>query len=38
MFASETIWNTLTGGNAEPAGNLKLVDPTLQMRQSTQAV
>jgi len=37
VFASETIWDTLTGATEHP-GNLKLVDPTLKVRQSTQAI
>jgi LacI family transcriptional regulator, galactose operon repressor len=35
-FASETIWNHLTGAVAVSQGNLKLVDPTLAVRQSTE--
>ena len=38
IFASEAIWNTLTGATAEPHDKLKLVVPTLEVRQSTQAV
>jgi LacI family transcriptional regulator len=38
IFASEAIWNTLTGAPAEHHDNLKLVVPTLKVRQSTQAV
>ena len=38
VFASEAIWNTLTGATAERHDNLKLVAPTLEVRQSTQAV
>ena len=38
IFASEAIWNTLMGATAEDHDNLKLVVPTLEVRQSTQAV
>ena len=38
MFASETIWHTLTGAASERHDDLKLVEPTLEVRQSTQAV
>ena len=38
VFASEAIWNTLTGATVERHDNLKLVVPTLEVRQSTQAV
>jgi len=34
--AAETIWNSLTGASATSNGNLKLVDPALAVRQSTQ--
>jgi LacI family transcriptional regulator len=37
-YASETIWKTLTGAAAVSRGNLKLLDPTLEIRQSTQPV
>ena len=37
-FASETIWNNLTGTTAVSHGSVTLVDPTLKVRQSTQAV
>jgi len=37
-FASETVWHTLTGGAADGQNDLKLVEPTLEVRQSTQAV
>jgi DNA-binding LacI/PurR family transcriptional regulator len=35
-FASETIWNDLTASPSTSQSNLKLVDPTLAVRQSTQ--
>jgi LacI family transcriptional regulator len=38
MFASETVWHTLTGGPADGQNDLKLLEPTLEVRQSTQAV
>jgi DNA-binding LacI/PurR family transcriptional regulator len=38
MFASEAIWKTLMGAPSEHRDNPKLVDPTLEVRQSTQAV
>lgn len=38
VFASETIWNHLTGTVAAFDGNLKLINPTLSARQSTQAI
>jgi LacI family transcriptional regulator len=37
-YASETILKTLTGTAAVSRRNLKLLDPTLEIRQSTQAV
>jgi DNA-binding LacI/PurR family transcriptional regulator len=37
-FASEAIWNILTSAAAEPQNNPQLVEPTLEVRQSTQAV
>jgi LacI family transcriptional regulator len=38
VFASEAIWNALTGASAEHHESRKLVEPTLEVRQSTQAV
>ena len=37
-FASETIWNDLTGAPAVTRSSLRLFDPTLAVRQSTQAI
>jgi LacI family transcriptional regulator len=38
MLASESVWHMLTGGAADGQNDLKLVEPTLEVRQSTQAV
>ena len=37
-FASETIWNNLTGAIAASDGNLRLINPTLSVRQSTKSL
>ena len=37
-FASESIWTSLAGTGDQSRGTLKLVYPTLEVRQSTQAI